>query len=79
MTNKHIPKWNSPEYWKTASEYEFKLKGLKEKLQLYAHSSRIAKIKARRYERWNNKQGFGDKVLINTIRKIIYEDGRRIN
>ena len=65
-----IPKYNSLEYWKSADEYRFKIKNSKNILSLYAHSPRIAKIKARNWEKWlvRTKRG-KSKVNFKSVQK----------
>lgn len=72
-----IARYGSKEYWKSADEYQFetvengKPSG---KLSLYAHSPRIAKLKATNWEKWLIKEGRGkNKVLKDTIKKMIYK------
>lgn len=73
MVNKKKFKYGSKEYWKTADEYQFDVDD-GQKLCVYAHSPKSAKLKATNWEKWLKKTGRGtDKVLKETIKKMVYE------
>lgn len=71
-----ISKYGSDDYWKSANEYRFKtlLEGKPSgELHVYAHSPRIAKLKATNWEKWLKKANRGsDKVLKDTIKRMVY-------
>jgi hypothetical protein len=67
-----IPKYKSEEYWKSADEYQFDVDD-GGKLSVYAHSPRIARLKATNWEKWLKKTNRGnDKVIKGSLVKKTY-------
>jgi hypothetical protein len=58
-------------YWKNVKEYSFKM-NTGERLELYALTEKQAKQSAKEHQKWLRKQGFKDKVLLNSIKEVKY-------
>jgi hypothetical protein len=72
MTYKIKHKNPVKDYWKNAKTYKFDMDNGYEYLEVYAYSEKEAKLKAKRHEKWLEKRGFEDKVLLNTIKEVKY-------